>query len=92
MKLSCPALSFCITLFSFGAFAQTNDSVSVMAYASKSKGYDSRMNRMKVEPQLTHKLYNTGKGHNAYKLKDGMVCLAPDSVVLQRIRIVKTME
>lgn len=88
MKVTYPALIICFTLFSVSAFSQTSDSIVVVDYASKSKGVD-KMNRMKVEPQLTQKLYNTGNGHDVYKLKDGMICLVPDSVVLQRIIVAK---
>jgi hypothetical protein len=89
MKLRYPVLIICFTVFSACAFSQSSDSDVVVAYASKNKGVDNKMNRMKVEPQLTQKLYNTGKGHDAYKLKDGMICLVPDSLVLQRMVIVK---
>ena len=89
MKLPYAMLIICSSLCSLNSFSQSSDSVTVVAYTSKSKGINKVMNRMKVEPQLTEKLYNTGKGHDAYKLRDGMICLVPDSVSIQRMLIVK---
>ncbi len=45
-------------------------------------------NSLKVTPQLIDKLPKNSRGFDAYKLKDGMSCIAPDSSIQLKLTIV----
>jgi hypothetical protein len=76
------ALSTTISLSAF-----TQDSVVSVATISR-RGIDEQMNRTKITPLLTDKVHDT-QVHDVYRLKDGMICIVPDSAILQRMRIIK---